>query len=55
MAKFNGLVAEGSTVEARPFLLKKGYFPINESIDFTRLKQTTWDSTITDNEWNTEM
>jgi hypothetical protein len=55
MAKFNGVVTEGSTVETRPLLLKKGYFPINETIDFAKTIQTTWDSTITNNELNTEI
>lgn len=55
MAKFNGLVAKGSTVETRPLLLKKGYFPTNENIELSKTIQTTWDSTITVNELYTEI
>lgn len=53
MAKFNGFVAKGSTVQCVPFLLKYGYTP-TEKVDFTKLIQVDWSSTITDNELYTE-
>ena len=53
MAKFNGLAMKGTEVETAPFLLKSGYFPLNESIDRSQLVQVAWTSNLNANELET--
>lgn len=50
MAKYNGLAMNSSEVVCKPFLLEKGYFPVTDDIDFTRLIQVDdYDATVIDN------
>lgn len=46
MAKFNGFVCNGDSVQCVPFLLKEGYFPTTEIIDMEKLIQVAWTSSI---------